>query len=150
MAEESASGRAACWAGAIPVRFALAADEVTTLHPPPPHLIEQLYPPPDASDPFDGYPSSNEGVDQCEFGRYAMAWRSRMVYWDFATKHWTRGIWRHVALRYTLGSARLHRQLSLRSQPSEPFASAEIGASVRWRPLAHRRRPAGDRHSAAG
>ena len=36
MAESAASGRAACWAGALPVRFALASDEVTTLHPPPP------------------------------------------------------------------------------------------------------------------
>ena len=36
MSESAESGRAACWAGALPVRFALAADEVTTLHPPPP------------------------------------------------------------------------------------------------------------------
>ena len=105
---------------------------VVTLHPPPGELIDQLYSQPD------GYPKTGEGFDQCTANRLLLRWRSHMAFWDFATKHWSQGVWRHVALHFTGGPpARLHQQLTLAASLSGPhYNTAQLNATVRWRWLA--------------
>ena len=107
-----------------------------TLHAPPSWLAAQLYPPANASSPIPpGYPLHNEGVDHCKWNEQLLRWRPRLAFWDFATKHWSIGIWRNVTLRHVRGAARLHPQLELASQPTPPYAAASLQATVRWRSI---------------
>ena len=104
-----------------------------TLHPPPQFILDDLYP--NQSTTVPGYPVSNEGLDHCRVNREMLPWRSRLNFWDFATKHWSSGIWKHVALRQTTAAARLAPEVRLRAELVAPYASASLIATVRWRTL---------------
>ena len=62
---------------------------VVTLTKAPETLITPLY---NGSTPM-------YGVDQCLENKIFPFWKSRLNQWDFATKYWQIGIWRHVRLR---------------------------------------------------
>ena len=105
---------------------------VLTLLPPPPFVLDELFP---NSTTTLGYPTSNEGLDHCRVNREMLPWRSRLNFWDFATKHWSNGIWKHVALRQTVAAARLASNLKLRADLAAPYENASLTASVRWQML---------------
>ena len=93
---------------------------VVTLAKAPEALITPLY---NGSTPM-------YGVDQCLENKIFPFWKSRLNQWDFATKYWQIGIWRHVKLRVHSAVASLDPALIAlpRFKPSAvaPYPTVDI------------------------